>query len=509
MRDDFSGWHRLCKRERRLARSHRLRQSDSSGHDARYDWYLYRSGNHGKSLQPQLRVRCLGDRYARFLLDEILPEVAKHYKLSTDPNDRALAGSSSGGIASFTAAWERPDAFHRVLSFVGSFTNLRGGDSYINLIRKTESKPLRVFLQDGTKDQNIYSGSWYQANQAMAASLGYAGYDVKFVVGSEGHKAKHGGAILPDALRWLWRDYPRPIEAGAAPSGERRAITEILDPGQDWEIAGEGYRFTEGPAAGRDGSVYFCDAEASKIYRIGLDGKISLFKEDTGGATGLMFGPDGRLYAAESKRKRVVAYSTDGKLSVLEQGIEANDLAVTTKGLVYFSEPPNQRVWLIDPRKGKRIVFDRAKDGNILLPNGVRVLPDESGLAVADTVGRSAWSFRFGQDGSLVNGQPFYHLEIPDDETRGPPRSGADGLTFDEQGFAYFATGLGVQICDQPGRVVGIIRRPGDKDISNLVFGGADMQTLYATAIDKIYRRHLRRKGFYPWQPVPLPKPRL
>jgi hypothetical protein len=100
-----------------------------------------------------------------------------------------------------------------------------------------------------------------------------------------------------------------------------------------------------------------------------------------------------------------------------------------------------------------------------------------------------------------VNGEPFYHLEIPDDETRGPLRSGADGLTFDEQGFAYFATGLGVQICDQPGRVVGIIRRPGDKDISNVVFGGADMQTLYATAIDKIYRRHLRRKGFYFWQP--------
>jgi gluconolactonase len=451
----------------------------------------------------------LGDRYARFLLEEILPEVAKRYKLSTDANDRALAGSSSGGIASFTAAWERSEAFHRVLSFVGSFTNLRGGDSYINLIRKTESKPLRVFLQDGTKDQSIYSGSWYQANQAVAASLEYAGYDVKFVMGSEGHNAKHGGAILPDALRWLWRDYPKPIEAGLAASGERRAITEILDPGSDWEVAGDGYQFAEGPAVGRDGSVYFCDAEASKIYRIGLDGKISLFKEDTGGATGLMFGPDGRLYAAESKRKRIVAYSPDGKLDVLEEGVEANDLAVTTQGRVYFSEPPNERVWLIDAAKRKRIVFDRVKDGNLLLPNGVRALPDESSLAVADTVGRSAWSFRFGQDGSLVSGEPFYHLEIPDDEARGPLRSGADGLTFDEQGFAYFATALGVQICDQAGRVVGIIRRPGTKDISNLVFRGADMQTLYATAIDKIYRRHLRRKGVYPWQPVALPKPRL
>src|SRR5713101_2033977 len=171
----------------------------------------------------------LGDRYARFLIEEILPEVTQEYTLSSDPNAVAIAGSSSGGIAAFTAAWTRPDVFRRVLSFVGSYTNLRGGEVYSSLIRKTESKPLRVFLQDGTNDQNIYSGNWFIGNQDMASALAYAGYDSKFVIGSEGHNNKHGSAILPDALRWLWHDYPKPI-ARPSSAGERRYIAEILDP---------------------------------------------------------------------------------------------------------------------------------------------------------------------------------------------------------------------------------------------------------------------------------------
>jgi enterochelin esterase-like enzyme len=153
----------------------------------------------------------LGGRYAEFLVDEILPEVGKKLNLSKDPNDYGIAGSSSGGIAAFTAAWNPPDAFRRVLSFVGSYTNLRGGDIDPNLIRRTEPKPLRVFLQDGSKDLNIYAGSWYLANQSMAWALEFSGYESKFVVGTEAHNGKHGGAILPDALRWLWQDYPKPV----------------------------------------------------------------------------------------------------------------------------------------------------------------------------------------------------------------------------------------------------------------------------------------------------------
>src|SRR5688572_27460902 len=133
----------------------------------------------------------LGDRYARLLIEEVLPEVGRQYNLSRDPNDRGLAGSSSGGIAAFTAAWNRPDAFRRVMSFIGSYTNLRGGQIYSSLIRKTEPKPLRIYLQDGRADQNIYGGNWWIANQDMASALEYSGYDATFVVGSEGHNGKH------------------------------------------------------------------------------------------------------------------------------------------------------------------------------------------------------------------------------------------------------------------------------------------------------------------------------
>ncbi len=146
------------------------------------------------------------DQYATFLEREILPEVGRTVNLRQDAAGRAICGISSGGICAFTAAWERPDLFSKVLSHVGSFTNIRGGDVYPGLIRKTEHKPIRVFLQDGTGDLDNLHGSWPLANQSMAAALKFARYDYQFVLGDGGHNGKHGGAILPDSLRWLWRD---------------------------------------------------------------------------------------------------------------------------------------------------------------------------------------------------------------------------------------------------------------------------------------------------------------
>jgi len=151
----------------------------------------------------------LGDAYAKFLLNELLPEVAKQYNLTTDPELRAIGGASSGGICAFTVAWERPDAFRKVLSHIGSFTNIRGGHVYPALIRKTEKKPLRVFLQDGSGDLDNLHGNWPLANQEMAAALKFMKYDYQFEFGTEGHNGKHGGAILPDSLRWLWRDHAK------------------------------------------------------------------------------------------------------------------------------------------------------------------------------------------------------------------------------------------------------------------------------------------------------------
>ncbi|MBM3997343.1 MAG: esterase family protein [Planctomycetes bacterium] len=148
----------------------------------------------------------LSDQYAIFLEKEILPEVGKKYKLRQDAAGRAICGISSGGICAFTAAWERPDLFSKVLSHVGSFTNIRGGDVYPSLIRKTEPKPIRVFLQDGSGDLDNLHGSWPLANQSMAAALKLMKYDYRFEFGDGGHNGKHGGAILPESLTWLWRD---------------------------------------------------------------------------------------------------------------------------------------------------------------------------------------------------------------------------------------------------------------------------------------------------------------
>jgi enterochelin esterase-like enzyme len=152
----------------------------------------------------------LGDANARFLLEELLPAATAGLNLTADPAGRAVGGNSSGGIAAFTVAWERPDQFGKVISHIGSFTNIRGGHVYPALVRKTPRKPLRIFLQDGVNDLDNLHGHWPLANQDLAAALKYRGYDYQLVLGEGGHSGRHGGAILPDTLRWLWRDGPKP-----------------------------------------------------------------------------------------------------------------------------------------------------------------------------------------------------------------------------------------------------------------------------------------------------------
>ena len=153
----------------------------------------------------------LGDANARFLLEELLPEALKGLNVTADPAGRAVGGNSSGGIAAFTIAWERPDSFRKVVSHIGSFTNIQGGHRYAGLVRASKSapKPLRVFLQDCSSDLDNLHGNWPLANHDMAAALKFAGYDHTFVFGTEGHNGKHGGAIFPDTLRWLWRDWQK------------------------------------------------------------------------------------------------------------------------------------------------------------------------------------------------------------------------------------------------------------------------------------------------------------
>jgi sugar lactone lactonase YvrE/enterochelin esterase-like enzyme len=444
----------------------------------------------------------LGDRYARFLIEEMLPEVGKSYALTSDPNLRAIAGSSSGASCAFTAAWTRPDAFRRVLSFIGSYTGLRGADAYPRLVRKMEPRPLRVFLQDGSRDLNLYSGNWFISNQELASALEYAGYDVTFVTGDQAHNNIHGSSILPDALRWLWRDWTQPIARSTGRAGaERHFITEILDPAHGWELVSQGHRFTEGPSVDKAGNVFFTDVPNARIHRIDhATGAATVWKENTGGADGMMFGPDGRLYACENKTNRIVAYRPDGTTDVIASDVTPNDLAVTARGEVYFTDPSHKRIWFVDANGGKRPVHE-----GLEFPNGVVLSPDQSLLLVADSRGGIVWSFHVAPDGSLANGQPFYRLEPAEDGSNPFP----DGLTVDAEGYLYVATKLGLQVLDQPGRVTAIIDKPHAGTLANAVFGGPNLDTLYVAAGDRVYRRQVRRKGVWPWQPVKPPQPRL
>jgi len=165
--------------------------------------------NRWRAANRSFEYDTLSDQYARFLQLELIPHVVSELQLnlSADPADRAICGISSGGICAFTAAWEHPEWFSKVLSHVGSFTNIRGGHNYPASIRKTDRKPIRILLQDGENDLDNEHGNWWLSNLQMDKALKFKNYDYQFVGGSGGHNGKHGGAILPDSLRWLWRDH--------------------------------------------------------------------------------------------------------------------------------------------------------------------------------------------------------------------------------------------------------------------------------------------------------------
>ena len=176
---------------------------------------LFVNPGHNSKDYPENRFRAsnradeydvLDDRYATMLMDEIIPELEKKYNISNDPKMHGIGGLSSGAICAFTAAWEHPEYFHKVLSQIGSYTNIRGGNNYPSIIRKHKRKDIKIFMQDGTNDLDNEHGNWWLANLEMESALKYKGYEFKFEKGSGTHSGKHGGSILPASLIWLWSD---------------------------------------------------------------------------------------------------------------------------------------------------------------------------------------------------------------------------------------------------------------------------------------------------------------
>ena len=177
-----------------------------------------------RTTNRPVEYNSLDDRYARVVADELMPALYKEYNISKDPEHHGIGGASSGAIAAFTVAWERPDDFRKVLSMIGSFVNLRGGHAYTDIVRKSSRKPLRIFLQDGRNDNRgtgrggTYDETrdWFLQNVRLMHALTEKGYDVNYSWGIGRHSQKHGGAILPDMLRWLWRDHPVSVDVNDA-----------------------------------------------------------------------------------------------------------------------------------------------------------------------------------------------------------------------------------------------------------------------------------------------------
>ncbi|WP_149115577.1 SMP-30/gluconolactonase/LRE family protein [Limnoglobus roseus] len=445
----------------------------------------------------------LGDAYARFLLEELLPDVetkktadGRAIKISKSGNDRAIGGGSSGAVCAFTAAWERPDAFSRVFSSIGTYVGLRGANVYPTLIRKVEPKPIRVFLEDGEADQNIYGGDWWMANQEMERSLKFAGYEVNHEWGKGGHNGTAATKIFPEAMEWLWKGWPEPVKAGKGSS----QMQAVLIPGEDWKLVGEGYKFTEGPIANAKGELFFTDVPEAKTYKVGDDGKPVLFSETNGKASGFAFGPDGSFYGCGGFG--VAKYDSALKTTKLADGFGGNDLVTLHNGTFFVTAPGNNKneVYFVNAKGDKKLV-----DTGIKFPNGITVSPDQSLLYVAESRTHWVYSFVIQPDGSLKHKQKYFHLHAPDTADE----ASADGLKCDRNGVLYVATRVGVQFCDQAGRVNGIIPTPNGK-CANIAFGGKDFDILYATCIDKVYARKVKAKGANTFEaPIKPAGPRL
>jgi enterochelin esterase-like enzyme len=337
------------------------------------------------------------DRYARFLVQEVLPAVGKLAKISDDPNQRGIAGSSSGGICAFNAAFQRPDLFRRVFCTIGTFVGLRGGDELSTLVRKVEPLPIRVFLQDGRNDNNIYAGDWWMENQTMQRALEWAGYDHQFVWGDGGHDGKQGGQVMPEALRWLWRDAGQPLKAN--PSGKSQLLAA------KWTIGNEEWH-------------------------------------------------------------------------PVDRG-------------------------LLPPQASRPPLFD-SQDGPAFKAHGLS--PDKTLLYGVVPGDRHIWSWSL-QDRKLRHGQPYFYLH-----TDIAGNTGAVDLQVDRDGRLYVLTSLGIQICDQPGRVNAILRLPPNpKGLwQGLEWVGEDRNTLVVEGADNAVGRKMAIKGQRDTDPAVKPeKPRL
>jgi enterochelin esterase family protein len=267
------------------------------------------------------------------------------------------------------------------------------------------------------------------------------------------------------------------------------ALSKVLIDGEDWQLAAEGFGFTDGACADAEGNFYFYDlGKGTAIYRIGADGKAVPFIENAPKISGLKFGPDGRFYACtQGPKKQVIAIEVpSGRTTVLADDVQPNDLVVSHKGFAYFTETGKGQVTIADAKGNVRVGAT-----GINKPNGITLSPDQGTLAVSEYGGTNVWAYRVGADGSLTGGSRYMELRTP----AGKTDSGGDGMTTDTEGRYYVTSHLGIQMFDATGRLGGVIARPQEKGTVSCAFAGPNLEKLYVCSSDKIYQRKTKAKG--------------
>ena len=434
----------------------------------------------------------------RFLIEELLPFVAKEYSLnlSTDGNDRCMSGGSSGGIAAFAAAWNRPDAFSRVYAASGSFVAFRGGHEFPTMVRKFEAKPIRTFLTTATHDMENCAGDWYVLDQEMDKAMKFSGYEYQFRT-IEGRHVAGYAEHWQEAMAYLWRGWPERVKAG--PSAPR--AQEIIVPGEGWQLVAEGFKSTRGPSCNASGEVFFADATASKIHRVGLDGKVSEFATDTGAAHGVAIGADGTLFSVSEKSGKVMRYDSAGKASVVLEGLTGHSILARPDGGLYVTDNDDKKpnnggtVWLVKDGQKKQV------DAGIKFATGLAIRPDQWLLSVAEGHSKWVYSYQMNADGTLTNKERFFHLHVADwDDEAGP-----ECVCYSLEGRQFIATKSGVQISADDGPTQVILPVPDRSRVIGVALGGAEKDTLFAFCGNKIWKRKVLQHAsgaFTPWTKV-------
>ena len=426
--------------------------------------------------------------FARFLIEELLPEVEQQtatdgrpIRLSTDPNDCAIAGSSSGGICAFTAAWARPDRFGRVFSAVGTYVSMRGGNEYQAVIRKTEPKPLRIFLQDGLYDVwNGIFGDWYEANILVESALNFSGYEVAHTWGRGGHSNTHANRVFPDVMRWLWKGWPRAVQAGKSQNDMLSAI--LPDEGgwtrvEDARVADRMFVYGD-KVVFADGDKV-CDAEGNEVARLKANEQL--------------IGADAEaLYLSNVKNEIIrLAAGRCAKIATAQNKVEQ---MIATDKLSYYFVCENSVV-KVDAKGAITVVNDGLNCGTSLA-----IYPDHRLLICNEPNTRWLLSYVVDEQGQPMAGQRFYWLH----NTTGDDSQQVGQMTFDENGNLYVATAMGVQICDQNGRVRAILPLPDSAPIRSLAFVGTKLYVVNERG--EVYVRELKVSGAQPWQTATSPK---